>query len=166
MQQMKSGYRVTAKFNAVMLGTETGLISLNGSPVVQETPPPAIVKHTAVNWQLKFLQFITDSDVPSKGNGSTGDYDLKLYSEPAMKEFRRMIEKEHINYDLLVLCTKLYYRTRSTYPKKISAYILEGLWRSLYMELETKGTPEEIRFHVQTELNNARRHTNWKSAYD
>ena len=168
MMVVKGKYVVTAKFNKEMTGQEVGLIKINNQPIVMENPPPTALITAPADWPMKFMRFITEAEVPKKGSGRDGSYDLNQYSEPAMKAFRKMLEKEGINYDVLVKSTMLYYKTHNSFQKTISNYIADGHWRTDYYALlhAAENGADGLKTHVEKEIHDARGHTHWKSAHD
>lgn len=111
----------------------------------------------------KFLQFIQDAKVPDRLDDGKGNwYDCNKYSEPAMKAFKNIIEKELINYNMLVKSTTLYYASGTSYKKKISNYILDGDWRSDYMKLEIAANTSEdaLKEHIKKEIDDGT-HDQW-----
>ena len=61
-----------------MVSDQTGMMKLTGN---------------STDWPIVYLEFIKAAEVPQRGEGKDGGYDLNKYSEPAMKAFRKMIEK-------------------------------------------------------------------------
>ena len=105
-----------------------------------------------LDWPKAYLTFIKDAQVPERGNGGTSGYDLNKYSEPAMKVFRRMLERERVQYSVLVKSTMLYYKTRKQYQVTIGRYIEEGLWRSDYEALLSSAADGSITEHIQKQI--------------
>jgi len=147
---IKGKYKVTAKFMKEMTGLETGVLMLPSGPIVAERPLPAITPTT--DWVGLYTKFILEAQVPSRGTGKDGGYDLNKYSEQAMKCFRRMVEKEGVKYPILVKSTMLYYKTRKTYPVTITKYITDGAWRSDYQALLSSAEDNTIQEHIQQEI--------------
>lgn len=150
---IKGKYKVTAKFNKEIVGEETGLVKFNNTLLVQEHAPPQITGNN-INWPEVFIKFIQEAEVPARGEGGNGSYDLNKYSDPAMKVFRRMIEKEKIIYAVLVKSTMLYYKTHRKFPYTISRYIVEGFWRSDYFSLFSSAEEGKVQEHIQKEIDN------------
>jgi hypothetical protein len=151
---------VTAKFNKEITGEEVGIVMLQGKPVVMEAAPPAII--TANDWTQRFLTFIQEAQVPNRGEGRDGSYDLNKYAESACKVFRKMLEREGVQYSILVKSTLLYYKTRKRYAVKISKYIEEGLWRSDYEALLSSAADGSIEQHIQQEIDDNTEFSNYK----
>lgn len=117
-----------------------------------------------INWQLKFIGFIDKAQVPKRIETRTGEaYDCNKYSEPAMKEFRKIIEKEGINEEVLIKSTMLYYKSGSSYKKKIGNYIIDGDWRSDYLALlnAAQQGSKSIEEHIKTEIKTNEQHNPW-----
>lgn len=169
MMVIKGKYVVTAKFNKEITGQEIGLIKINNLPVVMETPPPAALITVPTDWPMKFMRFISEAQVPKKGSSAGGqEYDINQYSEPAMKVFRKMLEKEGIKYEVLVKSTMLYYKVHQTFQRTIGNYIADGYWRTDYYTLlqAAESGVDSLKTHIEKEISDARGHTHWKSAYD
>lgn len=111
-------------------------------------------KLVTLDWTQAYLNFILEAEVPQRGEGKDGSYDLNKYSEPAMKVFRKMIEKEGIIYGILVKSTMLYYKTHKRYAVTIGNYIEKGNWRSDYNALQSAAETGNIAEHIQTEISN------------
>lgn len=142
---IKGKYRVTAKFNKEITGTETGLIISNNAVLVQER---------AVDWTTQYLQFIADAKIPRTGETSQGAlYDLNKFSDGACKAFRKMIEKEGIQLDVLVKSTMLYYKSGKRFKVTVGRYIEEGLWRTDYEALLVSASQNNVEQHIKQELN-------------
>lgn len=121
------------------------------------------------NWPMAFMEFIREAKVPAKVESTKGDtYYVNKYSEPAMKQFRKMIEKEGIEYAILVRSTALYYASQNKFKKKIGNYILEGDWRTDYMlmkemmsEAIASGDSKQLSDHIKNELEDGKPHTGY-----
>ena len=117
-----------------------------------------------IDWRMKYMNFIAEARVPAKSDNGRGEmYDCNKYSEPAMKEFKRLIEVEKIIYDVLVKSTMLYYRASPNYRKKISNYIVDGDWRSDYLKLLNAAEQGEqaVKDHIKNETKDGRQHNSW-----
>jgi hypothetical protein len=106
------------------------------------------------DWTQAYLNFIVEAEVPQRGEGKDGSYDINKYSEPAMKVFRKMIEKNGIQYAVLVKSTMLYYKTHRRYPLTIGRYIAEGHWRSDYQALLSSAETGTIETHIKEQIDN------------
>lgn len=178
---IKGKYRVTAKFNKEITGQEVGIVKVGNMLLVQENPPPEVsmnaqgiqvstgTPHTPretqrIDWPAAFIQFITEAEVPQRGNSRDGSYDLNKYSEPAMKAFKKILESG-VDYLILVNSTKIYYKTHKQYQNKISKYIEDGIWRSDYEALKAsaeKGGEQGIIDHVKNEVDNGTEFSRFK----
>lgn len=106
------------------------------------------------DYRLYFIEFIQLSKVPVRIQLNNGQmFDANKYSEPAMKEFKRMIEKEHIDVRTLIRSTQLYYASKSDFKKKIGNYILDGDWRSDYtnLKLSMQAGEKQLKEHIKSE---------------
>lgn len=109
----------------------------------------------ASDWTLSFITFIRTAKVPQKLEGSNGVmYDVNKYSELAMKEFKRMIEVEKIDPNILLKATQLYYGSSTGFKKKIGNYIIDGDWRSDYMnmKLAMETGEKQLTEHIKNEI--------------
>jgi hypothetical protein len=81
-----------------------------------------------------------------------------------MKAFRKVLEKEGINYQLLVNVTRLYYKSHRQFAVKIGNYIAGGQWRSDYQTALEAHKEGKLAEHIQEEINNDREFTSVKAA--
>lgn len=133
LETVKGKLRVSAKLNDAVSFANSNL------PFADST-----------NWESAYIKYIADAQVPRRSQTTDGNvYDLNKYSVDGMKRFRQMIEKERIDYDLLVKVTKAYYKSPGTYKKKIGNYITEDLWRTDYMVLKQCTTSSEQSEHLK-----------------
>lgn len=114
----------------------------------QETHLEKVVPAISYN----FKKFILDAEVPEKLPLSNGSfYWVNRYSEKANKAFQKLMKRSEMNYDILVVATRLYYKSGGA-RVMIANYILEGTWESFYdamvINLE-KGTAEK---HIKKSL--------------
>lgn len=132
MTIIKGKYIVTAKFNKEITGVQRGLTLLVGNyPAVIEPDVPK-----QVSWPDLYKQFIIESKVPARVMSPRGDaYATNIYSEPGMKAFRKALEKEGMQYPLMVECTQLYYQSSIGLKVAIGRFMEEGMWRTYYQEL-------------------------------
>lgn len=101
---------------------------------------------------FNFKKFILDAEIPEKLSLSNGSfYWANRYSEKANKAFQKLMKRPEMNYDILVVATRLYYKSGGA-RVTIANYILEGVWESFYdamiINLE-KGTAEK---HIKKSL--------------
>lgn len=135
IESVKGKYRCTAKLNMTTKLTEQ------------------IDAAAAQDWEAFYTRFIIESQVPKRGESSDGGvYDLNKYSNDAMKEFKKMLWKDGIEYALLLKVTQAYYKGPGRYKKTISNFILEGLWRMDYEVLKQQ-TPEQQQETIQKQMN-------------
>ena len=76
-----------------------------------------------------------------------------------------MIEKEGIDYTVLVRSTQLYYATRTSYAVAIGKFITEGMWRTGYDSMKDKPA-EELLAHIKSEIDGHKQHSHIRSAFD
>lgn len=163
MVTIKGKYKVTAKFNKEVTGKDIGLVSSGGSLVVQEISPKALsTLETTTDWTGAYIKFIQEAEVPQRGEGGSGSYDLNKFSEKAAKVFRRMIEKEGVQYPVLVKSTLLYYKTHRRYPVTITRYIEDGLWRTDYMALLESAKEGKLSDHIQNQIDNEKEFSKYR----
>lgn len=132
MSIIKGKYIVTAKFNKEVTGIHRGLTLLTGGvPAVVE---PEVPKQ--IQWQDLYKRFILEAKVPQRIINARGEpYAVNVYSEGGMKAFRKALEKEGIQYPLLVEATQLYYSSSIGLKVAIGRFMEEGQWRTYYQEL-------------------------------
>lgn len=111
-----------------------------------------------INWELRFMSFITECKVPARLEGSKGDaYAANKYSEKAMKIFKAAIEGG-VDYELLKKSVTLYYRSTLAYKKTIGNYFTQGDWKSGYIDLRdiiATGTSQQLIDHIKTETDDS-----------
>lgn len=131
----------------------TGEMAITIKPVdVYNTPE--LLQRLQTDWVMGFMQFIQEAKIPRMSENGKGEmYAVNNYSEPAMKVFKKAIEKEGIVYDVLVKSTMLYYKNqRNRYKKTVGNYFVQGDWRSDYkLLLESIGTGT-IEEHIKEQI--------------
>jgi hypothetical protein len=166
--QIKGKYRVTAKFNKEITGQEVGIVKVGEALLVQEKEPLILATVSlgaqTTNWSDYYLQFIREAEVPARCEGKDGNYDVNKYSEEGMKAFRKALEKEGINYQLLVNVTRLYYKSHRQFALKIGNYMAKGEWRSDYESAFTANKEGKLAEHIQQEIQNDREFTTVRAA--
>lgn len=108
------------------------------------------------DWMLAFINFIQEAKIPKYcDNGKGQEYIVNNYSDPAMKVFKKAIEKEGVVYDVLVKSTMLYYKsTKNKFKKAVGNYFVQGDWRSDYnalLDAAGTGTVESL---IKSEMDN------------
>lgn len=155
MTIVRGKYCVTSKFNQEVKNVEEGIVHVNGIPLVLDVVHRS-KQLSSLDWRNMYIQFIKDAGVPSKCEGSYGEfYDCNKYSEEGMKAFKKIVKDEHIDLRVLTAVTKLYYTKVGRFKQKIGTYISEGTWRSDYMAMmdaAAEGGIEGIQQHIKTEL--------------
>ena len=138
--------------------------------LVKKTPVPVVSQNNTLtiiklqqNWELGFINFIQEAKVPKYLDNGKGDsYVANNYSAPAMKIFRKAIEKEGILYDVLVKSTMLYYKSqRNRFKKAIGNYFIQGDWRSDYLALLEAAGTGTIEQHIKSEIEDGNK-SHWK----
>lgn len=155
MTTVRGKYCVTSKFNTEIKKSDHGLVHVSGIPLVRDLVHNA-KDLSKIEWRNQYIQFIKDSAVPTKCEGSHGEfYDCNKYSEDGMKAFKAIISKENVDLRVLTAVTKLYYAKPGRFKQKIGTYISEGGWRSDYMTMLTAAEEsgiEGIESHIKKEL--------------
>lgn len=128
-------YKFTAKFYETLTGIAEGIVKdSSGKLIVHESGLPVAV---TANWPEVYMHFILEAKVPARLEDNTGKpYYANKYSDEACKMFRHIIEAEGIDIRILVKSTMLYYKSSVAYKKAITNYIVQGDWRTDYMELK------------------------------
>lgn len=116
---------------------------------------PKAKQQPITNWPSAFVRFIMAAKVPKTLESNNKVFDANKYSESAMKEFQRMISKEGIDLEILTKSTMLYYASNKDFKKKIGNYILDGDWRTDYLELINVAELGEkaLKDHINKEIN-------------
>ena len=142
--QRKDKYIFSAEFYKEITGVRQGLMKTrSGELVVVEPKLPLATQNllpalptTDTNWDFLFIEFIKKAEVPARLEDGRGNpYYANKYSADALKVFKRALEKEGVNLDLLVKSTKLYYKSSVRYKKAIGNYIKDGDWKTDYNNL-------------------------------
>ncbi len=120
-------------------------------------PKPAKMDPGGIYYADRFIQFSMDCQAPKKIAGPRGTiYPGNKYNEKAAITLLKMLKEEGVDYDLLVKSTMLYYKGAGDCKKALGNYILEGTWRTDYLELKNsaeKGV-EALGQHIKTTLDN------------
>lgn len=154
IQGARGKYKVTQKLYDGMV---KGEIFSNPTPTNQELA--AYIPH--VDWTKAYTTFIITAQVPARGESRNGEfYPLNKYSEPGMKAFRKAIEIEGVNLDILIKSTMLYYKSGVKLKVAITRYMEEGLWRSDYEALVNSAEEGRIEEHIKQQLNDGQ-HSDW-----
>lgn len=154
---IKGKYIVTAKFNKEVTGLDRGLVLGPGKvPMVKE---PDIPKQ--ISWQDMYTRFITEAKVPARIMSPRGEpYQTNAFSEGGLKAFRKALEKEGIEYQLLVESTQLYYTGTIGLKVAIGRYMEEGMWRTQYQELVDHTKAGTLSQHLKSTKDESK--TRWK----
>lgn len=101
--------------------------------VVKVEPMAVVPFVTPENWPSSFMEFIAEAKVPRMLEGKHGEmYHGNKYSEAGMKAYRKALEKEGVQYDVLVKSTMLYYKSSIRLKKAVGNYFALGDWRTDY----------------------------------
>lgn len=120
------------------------------------------VGQVVVDWGTRFMEFIAQCQVPAKIPDARGGlYAGNKFNNDAAAEWRKMLELEGINEQVLVLSTMLYYKSNLKYKKAIGNYILQGDWRTDYTEMLKAGNEGHINEHIKTRTDGGE-HSGWK----
>ena len=109
---------------------------------------------TPSNWPDSFMKFIAEAQVPRMMEGKNREmYQGNKYSEPGMKAYRKALEKEGIQYDILVKSTMLYYKSSIRLKKAVGNYFAQGDWRTDYDALlqAAEGGEQTLIKHIKDE---------------
>jgi hypothetical protein len=116
------------------------------------------------NWEDAFIKLITDAQVPARLESNRGEvYSVNKFSVDGCKAFRKAIEKDGYEYQLLVKSTMLYYKSGTRFKKAIGNYFSQGDFRSDYLTLKEMVLEGEdaLQSHLKREVND-----NQHTAYD
>lgn len=101
--------------------------------LVVAKPKSVVPFVTPLDWSVSFMRLIADAGVPRMMEGKYGEmYQGNKYSEPGMKAYRKALEKEGIDYNILVKSTMLYYKSAIRLKKAVGNYFAQGDWRTDY----------------------------------
>lgn len=115
-----------------------------------------------VNWDDYYMQFIMDCDVPRQGRtGDGGVYNMNNFSKEGCDAFRKAI-MTGIKYDGLVMCTKLYYKSKVQLKMAIGKFMASGAWRTEYLALGTALQEGKIEQHIKAETKDDRARTSYR----
>lgn len=133
----KSKYLVSEKFNREVRGVAEGIIKLPNRKITVKEKGRAPAGLTPEEWRDTYMKFIADARVPQYGRMGDGRlYQLNKFSEKAFLKFRSLIEQDGIDLERLQAVTAAYYADNRTVKLTISNFILEGVWRTTYINLE------------------------------
>lgn len=107
-------------------------------------------------WITLFVQLISQAEVPRMlSDNKGGVYYANKYSVPAMKVFRKAIEKEGVVYELLVKSVMLYYKSASKYKKTVGNYFVDGDWLTDYQALKDSVMQgaDALTSHIEEQVN-------------
>lgn len=148
MAVSKGKYCVTAKFNKAILGKDCGAVELPlGMGLAVREP---LLPDKVISWDTLYMGFIIEAQVPERMCNNKGEwYDANKFSAVGLKGFRRAMEKDGVNYPLLVKSTMLYYKSSSNFKVAITRYMGEDLWKSDYMALLASAEAGTVDEHVK-----------------
>lgn len=97
------------------------------------------------DWASRFVQFIQLAKVPQYlENSKLEQYAANKYNEDAMKIYRKAVEKEGVDEQLLIRAVQLYYSpsNRNRFKKAIGTYFKDGDWRTDYFAMKNAAQSE------------------------
>lgn len=125
----------------------------------ENLPVPAAVAVTKESvkesGKERFKRFIKEAEVPYRlSDGQGKQYTANAYNSEADRVFSKAL-KEGKNWQVLVLSTKLYYKSNA-YKQAIGNYFIKGTWESEYDEFVKKMATGKIVEHIKgnTDTNN------------
>jgi hypothetical protein len=133
----KNKYLVSEKFNREVRGVSEGLVKLPNRKITVKEKGRVPAGLTPDEWRDTYMKFIAEAKVPKFGRMGDGRlYELNKFSEKAFAKFRTLIEHDAIDLERLQAVTAAYYADNRTVKVTVSNFILEGLWRTNYINLE------------------------------
>lgn len=153
VEVVNGNYLFTTKFSEDL---KLELFKPTLNQAVSQVPESAVTLwNKQTDWPLFFMNFIKEAAVPARLETRSGDaYYANKYSEPAMKVFRKALEKEGVNYTTLLRSTTLYYKSSVGYKKTIGNYFVQGDWRTDYIALEQamRSGAKELTDHITEQV--------------
>ena len=110
----------------------------------------------ATNWDDLFVKLITDAQVPARAESNRGEvYSINKFSVDGCKAFRKAIEKDGYDYNLLVKSVMLYYKSGTKFKKAVGNYFSQGDFRTDYKVLREMVLEGEdaLHNHLKKEVN-------------
>lgn len=129
---------------------------INNGLILSQQKSMELLKTNPEVQRKAFLDFIFAAKIPRRLEGSGGNmYDVNKYSEEGFKVFQKCIASG-IDISLLVKSTALYYASGTGFKKKIGNYLIDGDWRTDYLELlaAAEAGEESLKTHITEELDN------------
>lgn len=126
---------------------------LDLSKMTLELGFPKVAK--TISWDDVFIQFIKAAQVPNRLENNRNEvYAANKFNSDACKVFRKAIEKEGYDYDLLIKSTMLYYKSSLRFKKAIGTYFTSGDFRTDYLNLKNAAetSSEELQSHIKQEI--------------
>lgn len=149
-------YQFTKKWSEDLKNLGTNSVAMHREIALSRERSLELLKTDTEVQQRAFLNYILAAKVPRRLEGSRGDtYDVNKYSEEGFKVFQKCIASG-IDISLLVKSTALYYASGTGFKKKIGNYLVDGDWRSDYLELlrAAEEGEESLKSHITEELDN------------
>ena len=111
-----------------------------------------MIPELQTDWTQRYSIFIVQAKVPQRGEGRSGSYDLNKYTEEGKEAFRKAVEVEGIDYNILEKATLLYYHTHKKFAVNIGNYMTKGMWRTDYIALRDSVQQGTAETHIKNEL--------------
>lgn len=149
-------YSFTKKWHEDLKNLGTNSVAVQREMVLSKERSMELLKTNAEVQRGAFLDFIFAAKIPRRLEGSGGNmYDVNKYSEEGFKVFQKCIASG-IDISLLVKSTALYYASGTGFKKKIGNYLIDGDWRTDYLELlaAAEAGEESLKTHITEELDN------------
>lgn len=169
---VRGQYAFTQKYFEALAIPKPKVIQSKGtsSPTVVPAPVQALSASlstvlSTLDWPARYIAFIQEAKVPPRlEDGRGGMYYANKYSEEGAKAFRKILEVDKAEYQVLVKSTMLYYKSGTRYKKKIGNYIVDGDWRSDYTDLVEKFSKgeKEVTQHIKDQLDDGQ-HTQYSA---
>lgn len=148
---IKEEFKITNNLKRDYAKSSSSSQSGSNLPAVKSSSRRREVSGTLGNIDDLFQKFIIDCEVPTRmSNGRGGFYWSNRFNKDAAKEFGKILPT--INYDALVLSTKLYYKATRECGLTVKNYILDGAWRTNYYEVLKSAQENKLAEKIQEEL--------------
>ncbi len=134
----------------------------NSNRELAGTSQEMVIRQPVIDWSMRFMEFIAACQIPAKISDAKGGlYAGNKYNNEAAREWKSMIESGGISEPVLIMSTMLYYKSNLKYKKAIGNYILQGDWRTDYMELLNAKQRGMIDQHIKSRTDGGE-HSGWK----
>lgn len=148
--KLETNDKIKHAASTAIMAPEVGIQVGVGVTRIQDTP---------------LTKFIIDARVPEKAKTKTGSYYVNKYNSKAEKILIKALEKDKLNYDVLVASTYLYYKS-GVMVKTIANYFLEGIWKDEYNALADKvNTAGDIQSYLKDALKEGEKEEHGSTSY-